>query len=268
MSGPLTRGVADKAREVVRQWPEVPGLHDVETLLRVLAKWRSQVLGLTYQSHHGPTIMGGLFAGMTYLDETAEGSLISRMLGTYEAALQPHIQAIIDEGVDCVLDVGCAEGYYAVGIARRWPALTVHAFDIDPRARAKCAELAARNGVSDRVIIGEAFKPEDFEAYAGRRTLVLVDAEGAELDILQPALGPALAGMSVVVETHDVWRPGALAELKERFQPSHDIVQVDGLHGEAALPDWLLRLSELDQLLAQWEWRHRLTPWLVMRPKA
>lgn len=236
-------------------------------LLRTLAKWRSQVLGLTYIQREGTTIMGGLFAGMEYLDEVAEGSLLSRLLGTYEAALQPHIRSIVDGGVDCVIDVGCAEGYYAVGLARAWPDLTVHAFDIDPNARAKCAALAARNGVSDRVVIGEEFKPGDFEAFAGRRALVLVDAEGAELEILQPALSPALAGMSIVVETHDVWRPGALATMRERFAPTHDIVQVDSGLAPATLPDWLAGLSELDQLLAHWEWRHRPTPWLVMRPR-
>jgi ribosomal protein L11 methylase PrmA len=167
-----------------------------------------------------------------------------------------------------VIDVGCAEGYYAVGLARMMPAVTVHAYDIDERARAACTELAAKNDVSERVIVGGEFAPDGFEAFAGRRVLVLVDAEGAEVDILQPALSPALAGMNVIVETHDLFRHGAMATMVERFSPTHDIVRVDQQPKTLDMPDWLKALPHLDQLLAVWEWRFRPTPWLVMTPRA
>ena len=89
-----------------------------------------------------------------------------------------------------MIDVGCAEGYYAVGLARMMPGVTVHAFDSQAKARAACAELAARNGVADRIVIGERFEPDGFEAFKGRRCLVLVDIEGAEdLQLRSRALG-------------------------------------------------------------------------------
>jgi hypothetical protein len=96
----------------------------------------------------------------------------------------------------------------------------------------------------------------------------MVDAEGAEVDILQPALSPALAGMNIIVETHDVYRRGALATMLERFQPTHDIVRVDQQLKSLAMPSWLQGHNHLDQLLAVWEWREAPTPWLVMTPKA
>jgi SAM-dependent methyltransferase len=167
-----------------------------------------------------------------------------------------------------VIDVGCAEGYYAVGLARLMPEVTVYAYDIDQRARAACAELAAKNAVADRVIIDGEFKPDGFEAFRGRRALVMLDAEGAELDVLQPALSPSLAQMRIIVETHDLYRPGAMAAMLERFSPTHDIVRVDQQPKNFEMPPWLARLSHLDQLLAVWEWRAAPTPWLVMRPKA
>jgi precorrin-6B methylase 2 len=163
--------------------------------------------------------------------------------------------------------VGCAEGYYAVGLARMMPDVTVYAYDIDAKARAACAELAEKNGLSDRVIVGGEFAPDGFEAFAGRRMLVMVDAEGAELDILQPALSPALAGMNVIVETHDLYRPHALATMAERFAPTHDIVRVDQQPKTFDMPPWLRELPHLDQLLAVWEWRIQPTPWLVMTPR-
>jgi len=264
----VTSIVKAKLKPMMEAFGSAPDNDILEAMLRLLAMWRSHLLANTYVARQGVAVMQGPFAGMNYLRQATEGALIPRLLGCYESELHPHIAAIADEGLDCVIDVGCAEGYYAVGLARRYPEIQVYAHDIEERARAACAELAARNAVSDRVIIGGEFRPQDFEAFAGRRVLVMVDAEGAELDVLQPALSPALAGMKLIVETHDVYRPGALATLVERFSPTHDIIRVDQQPKVFDAPPWLKELSHLDQVLAAWEWRIRPTPWLVMRPKA
>jgi hypothetical protein len=148
------------------------------------------------------------------------------------------------------------------------PGVTVYAHDIDAGALVACEALAAKNGVSDRVVLGGEFKAEDFQKFAGRRTLVMVDTEGAELEILQPERGPALAGMWIIVETHDGFTPGALETLRTRFAATHDVVRVDGGPKVAELPWWIKELGHLDQLLAVWEWRMFPTPWLVMTPKS
>jgi len=263
----LTTTVAEMVRKRVAAWPAEPHPDVVYELLRLLGRWRSQMLANTYLRLEGPKIWGGPFAGMQYVSAATEGALIPRLLGTYESELHPHLAAFAAEGLDCVVDVGCAEGYYAVGLARTIPQAQVYAYDISEKARTACADLAARNGLTDRVTIGGEFKPDGFEAFAGRRVLVMLDAEGAEVDILQPALSPALATMNLIVETHDVYRQGALATMMERFSPTHDIVRVDTQPKLFQGPAWLHDLTHLDQLLAVWEWRMRPTPWLVMRPK-
>jgi len=267
MTSELTMHVAQVLKARTQALPDPPEMDDLNNVLRLLGIWRSRVLANTFIAHHGPRILGGPFAGMEYVSEATEGSLIARLLGTYESELHPHLRALAEAGLDCVVDVGCAEGYYAVGLARMMPQVTVHAFDIDARARAACTDLAARNGVADRVVVGGEFAPDGFQAFAGRRVLVMVDAEGAEVDILQPQMSPALAGMNVIVETHDLYRRGALATMIERFSPTHDIVRVDQQPKTFDMPPWLQGLPHLDQLLAVWEWRARPTPWLVMTPK-
>lgn len=262
----FTTKVGDIVRRAVAAWPEQVKPADLTDLLRFTARWRSQLLANTFREHHGVRIYGGPFAGMEYVGST-EGALIARLLGTYESELEPHIAAFLADGVDCVIDVGCAEGYYAVGLARRVPTATVYAYDTSERARSACATLAEKNGVADRVVIGAECKPDEFDRFAGRKALVIVDVEGAELDVLQPAKTAALAHMPIIVETHDKLRPGAKAELIARFSPTHDIEVVRQQPKTFAMPDWLQELSHLDQLLAVWEWRFAPTPWLVMRPK-
>jgi hypothetical protein len=76
---------------------------------------------------------------------------------------------IAAEGLDCVIDVGCAEGYYAVGMARRMPATRVLAFDLDLNTQRVCTELIAKNKVTDRVTVGALFKPADFAQHMVQR---------------------------------------------------------------------------------------------------
>lgn len=259
--------VARLVRQQTAAWADVPSMEELNSLLRLMAKWRAHALAETYLTYAGATVMQGPFTGMTYVSNATEGALIARLLGVYESELHPQIEAFAADGLDCVIDVGCAEGYYAVGLARRMPGAEVFAYDISAAARAACADLATKNGVSDQVKIGGEFKPEDFQGFVGRRVLVLVDAEGAEVDILQPDRAPALAHMNIIVETHDLFRPGVLNTLIQRFEATHDIQRIDQGPKIYEPPPWLKALGHLDQLLATWEWRARPTPWLVMRPK-
>jgi precorrin-6B methylase 2 len=263
-----SRSAAVWLKRRIEGWREAPDIEELNEVLRRLGRWRSRLLANTFVARQGTTVLHGPFAGMDFLDDATEGALIPKLLGVYESELHPHLRAIAEAGLDVVIDVGCAEGYYAVGLARMLPHVVVHAHDIDVAARRLCAELAAKNGVADRVLIGGEFKPQDFQGFAGRSALVIVDTEGAEVDILQPALGPALAQMSIIVETHDVYREGALALIAERFAATHRIVRVDQQQKVFEPPPWLQELSQLDQLLAVWEWRLQPTPWLVMRPNS
>ncbi|MDB5494034.1 MAG: SAM-dependent methyltransferase [Phenylobacterium sp.] len=264
----LNRQIAAYMKKAVGDWSAEPEANIINAALRVMSRWRQFLLLDSYLKRQGTLVWSGPFEGMDYVSSSTEGALLPRLLGSYESELHPHLLAFAAEGLDCVIDVGCAEGYYAVGLARLIPQVTVYAHDIDEAALAACAALAAKNGVGDRVVIGGEFKPQDFEAFAGKRALVMVDAEGAEVDILQPELSPALAGLSLIVETHDIYRPGALDTLMQRFSPTHDIVRVDQHYPAFQPPSWFAGLPHLDRLLAVWEWRVSPTPWLVMRPKA
>ena len=262
----LTDVFAERVRTEVAKLGPSTSQDELNELLRLLGRWRSRMLANTYIAHQGTHILQGLFAGMEYVTAATEGALMPRLLGTYESELHPYLRIFAQNELDDILVIGCAEGYYAVGLARLMPGVRVHAFDREQAARSACEQLAIANAVEDRVFIGGEFSPQDFEAFAGHRVLVVVDIEGAEEDILQPALSPSLSNMNLIVETHDLYRPGVLGRLIERFQATHDIKQVDQQPKNCVLPDWLQDLSHLDQLLAVWEWRARPTPWLVMTP--
>lgn len=240
----------------------------LEAALRLLAKWRSQLIDNTVVARQGTVIQAGPFQGMRFVAKVSEANVSPRLLGSYEGELHATIEEICGSNINCLIDIGCADGYYAVGFARRMPQLEVRAFDINPLAQKNCAELAAANGVAERVKVGGEFRGEEFTNFEDRRALVFLDAEGAEDELLRPDLFPSLTRLSVLVECHDVFKGGMSERIEQRFAPSHTIRRIEPRLHCPDMPDWFSQLSHLDQLLATWEWRIGPTPWLYMVPKA
>jgi hypothetical protein len=264
----LTADYAAKLRELVASADQMSETELLGKALMIGVKWRTQ-LWVNTLAVDGLRVRSGPFAGMDYVVNAAEGALLPRLLGVYERELHPDLLAFAAEGLDHVIDIGCAEGYYAVGLARLMPGVTINAYDIDETARRRCGLLAKANGVTDRVIVRGEFRGQDFETFRDRgRVLVFIDAEGFEDDILRPDLYPALAGFNLVVETHPDHRAGVTERVMERFAATHDIRRLDPSIEQAQLPPQLTGRSHLDMLLACWEWRAGPTPWLIMRPKA
>ena len=237
--------------------------------LRLLSKWRSVLIQNTLLQHQGTIVQEGPLHGLDFLPQSAEGCHTAKLLGCYEQPLLPFIEQAIQTAYPVILNIGCAEGYYAVGMARRMPQTEVMAFDLNPAARQVCGELAAKNGVADRVTVGALFREEEFAIYAGQKVLVLCDIEGTERELLDPALAPDLEAMDLIVESHECLVPGITQLLLNRFSPTHTITLVEdnGQRQLANAPPWFNNMAHLDQLLAVWEWRSGPTPWLVMKSR-
>ncbi len=255
---------AHVAAEVSRLIGDSPDATDLNRALRFLAKWRAKLVDRTIIARTGTIVQSGPFRGMDYAVTATEGGHAPRLLGCYEASLAPVIEAIIDSKPALLIDVGCAEGYYAVGMSLRMPDSTIWARDDNPKAQAVCATLAAANGVADRVRIGGLLTHADLAVCAEQPTAIICDIEGAEEQLLDPVAAAGLQHADILVEVHEGMRPGLVDRLIARFAASHRITQIDRHIDSASLPDWMHELSDLDRLIALWEWRSSPTPWLWM----
>lgn len=261
----LNSHYAARLRDMFAESADLADTDLLNKALIITAVWRSKLWASTLASLD-THVRSGPFKGMNYVVMSAEGALLPRLQGVYERELHPDLERFSNEGLEAVVDIGCAEGYYAVGLARLMPAVTVYAYDVDETARRRCGLLALENGVSDRVIVGGEFRGEDFERFVGQRTLIFIDAEGFEEDLLDPSRYPALCGLSIIVETHPQARPGVTEKLIDRFKSTHSISRLDPAINGAEVDPRLSSASHLDMVLAVWEWRAGPTPWLVMRP--
>jgi hypothetical protein len=161
---------------------------------------------------------------MQYLRRSHGGVLVPKILGTYERELHPFLERIIHANYECVLNIGCAEGYYAVGLARAMPGTLVYAYDSNPEARRSLEELARLNAVAGRIAIRAHCDHAELNSFAGRHALIICDIEGLEDCLLDPEQAPALRGFDLLVELHDGDQSRRIHDLMaSRFQQSHSL---------------------------------------------
>jgi hypothetical protein len=177
-----------------------------------------------YTSLFGWRVRSGPFRGMHYVHESICSTIAPKVLGTYEIELRDWVEKLIAHPPSTLINIGAAEGYYAVGLAMRCPGLRVIAFETNARGCELIAELAERNGVADRVQIEATCTVETLGPHLTGESspFLMVDIEGGEIDLLDPALLPALRHCPMLIELHEDKEPAADI-LRARFAGSHTI---------------------------------------------
>tara|TARA_B100000780_G_scaffold225961_1_gene165111 strand:+ start:912 stop:1280 length:369 start_codon:yes stop_codon:yes gene_type:complete len=122
--------------------------------------------------------------------------------------------------------------------------------------------------VADWVKIGGISTHSDFDICSMQDTLVIWDIEGAKRELLDLEKAPELLQADILAESHECNDAGLTETLRQRFERTHDIETLGRAVERPALPAWMDRLSDLDRLIVQWEWRAGPTPWLWMRRKS
>jgi Methyltransferase small domain len=232
---------------------------------------RSERVASELIARKGPVVQGGPFAGLRLPAKPSWGPLAPLLVGSYEQELHPLLEELIAARPYRIVNVGCAEGYYAVGFARRLPEVEVYAFDIDERARRLAHETAESNGVAQRVQIAEACTVGRLEELVGRKTLVIVDCEGCELELLHPDRVPSLRFATVLVELHDFVDPTISSAIFARFRKTHSIDVIGGRDRTISDYPMIQDLEPLDRAAALSELRptdpHPMQ-WAVLYPLA
>lgn len=198
----------------------------INKLIRYYRKKRLNAFVSKVFKKQNSTVCYGPFKGMKYIKRSYGSGLIPKLLGTYEQELHEVIDQIISTGYQNIVDIGCAEGYYAVGFAwkcRNKTDFRVYAYDINEDALQSLKTLSALNSVSDKIIPGACCGHNDFERFKDKKTLIFCDIEGDELSLLDPAKAPSLINYDLLVEIHDSGNEAGIikTQLKHRFKQTH-----------------------------------------------
>jgi hypothetical protein len=145
---------------------------------------RAKLLHEHVQASTGCIVAAGPFRGMRLVPDVSwgGGDVAAKLLGHYEAELHPVIERLAIANFDQILNTGCAEGFYAIGMAIRCPTEHIIAFDTDANAQRVCSANCATNGVQERVSIGGGVDPDLLKQLTAdvANRLLIVDCEGYE----------------------------------------------------------------------------------------
>lgn len=176
----------------------------------------------------------GIFKGLKYASMEATGSSFGlKIVGIYEEELKPVFNKILDIPYECVWDVGAAEGYYAIGLAVLKPNIYVKAYDVDPYARKLLDKMRRENNVAGRVDIYTLCSKDtivngDFR----KKTLLILDCEGYERELLSNETAQYLEEVDILVEVHDNLDEGQNEignQILSAFSHTHNIEVINSI---------------------------------------
>lgn len=174
-------------------------------------------------------VQKGPFSGLRYISDAHGSAYCPKLLGIYERELGHVIDQIIKMAPPTIVDIGAAEGYYAVGLAMRLPQTELIAFEIEELGRQQLSRLAKLNKVDDRISIREKCETDALELSlksAGSNSVVICDVEGYESVLLDPTAVRSLQKTPILVELHDHLVPAVSNVIRKRFEATHQIESV------------------------------------------
>lgn len=178
------------------------------------------------------TVKNGPFSGIKYPVASSVGStLFPKLLGSYEHELSDILDTICKKEYSSIIDIGCAEGYYAVGLASRIDTAHVYAFDTDENARELCRKMFLSNDIpACNFTIGSFCNSDTLKNIEfGSKALIVIDCEGYEKELFNTELLPFLKNHDILIETHDCIDINISTYIYNLFKDSHNISIIESI---------------------------------------
>lgn len=218
---------------------------------------------------NGYNVTGGPFKGLKYIDTAAGSGYLIKLIGVYEEILHKTIISSISRKYSTFIDIGCAEGYYLIGIGRENKETKLIGYDINKKALELTKELYSINNLSNELLLIDNCTPEDLNSRIDDKTLLMCDAEGFENEILNPLLVSNLTNVQTfIVELHDFAVPGIKEILTKRFEKTHNIETIVFKNGNPENYPFLMNMKNKNHLYTILRERgEQEQEWLIMEKK-
>ena len=194
------------------------------------------------------------------------------LLGVWEKEISYIWDSL--EGFKYIIDIGAAEGYYAVGLARKYSNKKIYAFEMNPSTQKLLFNVISDNSVKNIEIHGKC-ENRDLQILSDKLkdSLMIIDCEGYEIVLLNDDSTPILKNTTIVVELHEMYAPGCTHELRKRFSSTHYVKEIKGRHRN--VNDWPSKLKILKYLFPRSLLLHFMDEgrpypmnWLYMQPRS
>jgi SAM-dependent methyltransferase len=180
---------------------------------------------------HERKVLHGPFKGLQYPAYNSIGSaLYPKLLGSYERELHDVLKKIMEDEFSEIVNIGCGEGYYAIGLARIFPRAKIVACDTDPHALKLCRDMAELNQVRNQISYVSEFTESQLKVFEfSGKGLIVCDCEGYEKVLFTSSNIKNLVNCHLLIEIHDFIDIHISAVLSDLFSASHNLTIVKSL---------------------------------------
>lgn len=169
------------------------------------------------------TVLAGPFKGMKYSIEAVWSEKHPKLLGTYEKEIYPVIERVFDYNYDQLINIGSAEGFYAIGLARKINFERIITVDPLSDSFEQLKKLSSENDVEDTHHLKWMSVNKLNRILDNKHTLLVIDCEGGEAGYLNSDLVKNLKFADVIVEVHDFLIEGLSKTIKLSNSQTHTV---------------------------------------------
>ena len=217
-------------------------------------------------------VMNGPFSAMKYPSLYSNcSSIFPKIIGSYESELEPTFKYLFEKSFSTIIDIGSAEGYYAIGLGLRFPNSTVYAFEMNQKAQNNCKKMGKLNNVKNVIYEGK-FDPYYLNKYQFNNSLVICDIEGAEKEIFTSSNIINFINSWLIIEVHDFIHHNLSKIISENFQNTHNVIKIKSSSDLYKIFNYKFHKPEkfyfLTKKFLYSEYRPNKLCWLFIEPKA
>jgi len=235
----------------------------------VVTQSSREVLGKKVYEYYGGKIAYGPFKGVGINNHSAWSGtkdIGPKIFGLYENQI---LNWIYQKKFDLLIDVGAADGYYALGMLSQKIARRAVTFEISVNDREITKSSAIINNVDDLIFIkGEATSSEIIEVLKScSNGLIIMDIEGGEYNLITRELLEAAKNYCLVIEIHEVVDKDIQENMLNLCREFHHFEELTSLERVFPRDKFTEKLTDNERSLLLSEGRPYAMTWVALSPK-
>lgn len=230
-------------------------------------------IGIFRNEFKNYVVNSGPFIGLQYFQLYSFGSsILPKIVGIYERELHPIILETFKNNYTRIINIGCAEGYYLIGYARKFPTVELIGVDSDNLALDFCKKMLELNGIQNRIQLLNKIDHDFFEnpEFLNSKSLIICDCEGDERNLFSRFNATYLKNTDILIELHDFVNDAISEQIFNIFHKSHEINIINSESDIQRIQEFTVRFpqlsySQLKKLIS--EKRPNLMQWFWIKSR-
>lgn len=210
-------------------------------------------------------VQNGLFKNLKYAENRER--MYNKILGTYEKQLQIFIKDAILKNPDIIINIGCGDGYYGLGLAKILQNSKSILVDINDTELLRAKSNAKANNLNNVSFLNDISDQELSDLInSHKKPFIFIDIEGGEYKYLDSSRYNYLSKCLMMIETHDFIHNGITNLLATKFSSTHKIYIISDTEKDI-MDDFLDHVPLDDKLIFQSEGRPQNMKWMYLLPR-